>query len=82
MLYCTRVIIQAASTIGSHVILNTGAQVDHDCVVGDFVHLVQVQYFAVDVQVGEGAFLGAGTMVIPGVKNRILEYCRRWVRGD
>src|SRR5690349_3155106 len=29
-------VVQAQAAIGNHVIINTGAQVDHDCVIGDF----------------------------------------------
>lgn len=62
------VIIQVEAKIGHHVIINTGSQVDHDCVVEDFVHLAPGVVLCGSVQVGEGSFLGAGTTVIPGKK--------------
>jgi sugar O-acyltransferase (sialic acid O-acetyltransferase NeuD family) len=62
------VIVQAATTIGDHVILNTGAQVDHDCVVSDFAHIAPGAILCGNVFVGEGAFVGAGAKVIPGKK--------------
>jgi sugar O-acyltransferase (sialic acid O-acetyltransferase NeuD family) len=63
-----RVVMQAETSIGNHVILNTGAQVDHDCKISDFVHLAPGTILCGNVEVGEGAFIGTGAMVIPGKK--------------
>jgi sugar O-acyltransferase (sialic acid O-acetyltransferase NeuD family) len=62
------VIIQAQSVIGDHVIINTGARVDHDCLVSSYVHLAPGVILCGNVTVGEGAFIGAGATVIPGKK--------------
>jgi len=59
-------IIQAQARIGNHVIVNTGAKVDHDCVLYDFVHIAPGVILCGCVEVGEGAFVGAGATVIPG----------------
>ncbi|WP_276373562.1 acetyltransferase [Chryseolinea sp. H1M3-3] len=61
-------IVQAESKMGSHIIINTGAQVDHDCVVEDFAHLAPGVILCGNVYIGEGAFIGAGTTIIPGKK--------------
>ena len=61
-------IIQAESKIGKHCIINTGASVDHECIVGDFVHCAPHSTLCGNVHVGEGAFIGAGATVIPGIK--------------
>lgn len=61
-----RAVIQAESVIGRHVIINTGAQIDHDCVVEDFVHVAPRATLCGNVRVGEGALIGAGAVVIPG----------------
>ena len=61
-------IIQAQARVGEHVIVNTGAQVDHDCVLADFVHLAPGVILCGTVQVGQGAFVGAGATIIPGKK--------------
>ena len=61
-------IIQAASRIGNHVILNTGSQVDHDCIIGDFVHIAPGAILCGGVQVGEGSLIGTGAIIIPGKK--------------
>lgn len=61
-------IVQAQTTIGNHVIINTGAQVDHDCVVEDFVHLAPGARLCGNVHIGEGTLIGAGAVIIPGKK--------------
>jgi sugar O-acyltransferase (sialic acid O-acetyltransferase NeuD family) len=66
ILHCA--IVQAQTKIGSHCIINTGAQVDHDCVIEDYVHIGPGAILSGTVSVGEGAFIGAGAVVIPGKK--------------
>lgn len=61
-------VIQANARIGRHVIVNTCASVDHDCVIGDFAHIAPGCRLCGSVTVGEGAFLGVGCVVIPGIK--------------
>jgi sugar O-acyltransferase (sialic acid O-acetyltransferase NeuD family) len=61
-------IIQAGSVVGEHVIVNTSASVDHDCVVKDFVHIAPGVHLGGNVLVDEGAFLGIGSSAIPGRK--------------
>jgi sugar O-acyltransferase (sialic acid O-acetyltransferase NeuD family) len=60
-------IVQAMAKIGNHVIVNTGAQVDHDCVIGDFAHIAPRVVLCGGVSVGEGTLVGAGATVAPGV---------------
>ena len=54
--------------MGKHCIINTGASVDHDCIVGDFVHISPHATLCGDVTVGEGSWIAAGATIIPGVK--------------
>lgn len=61
------VIIQPDSSIGAHVIVNTGATIDHDCLISDYVHLAPGVRLAGGVEVGRGAFLGIGSVVIPNL---------------
>lgn len=63
-----RAVVQAKAAIQNHVIVNTGAQVDHDCQVADYVHLAPGVILCGTVSVGEGTFIGAGAVVIPGIK--------------
>lgn len=60
--------INADTCIGAHGIVNTGARVDHDCVLGAGVHLAPGVVLCGNVSVGELAFVGAGTTVIPGMR--------------
>ena len=61
-------IVQALAKLGSHAIVNTGAQIDHDCVIGDFVHVAPRVVLCGNVVVGDGTMIGAGATVTPGVK--------------
>ncbi len=61
-------IVQVASRIGRHVIVNTGARVDHECTIHDFAHIAPSVNLCGDVTVGEGAIIGAGAIVLPGVR--------------
>lgn len=62
------VIVNAASRIGKHVILNTACVVDHDCEVADFVHVSPNATICGGVQIGEGTHIGAGATVIQNIK--------------
>ena len=61
-------IIQACSRIGKHCIINTGASVDHECVIEDYVHISPHATLCGNVHVGEGSWVAAGTIVLPGIK--------------
>lgn len=62
------VIIQSCTIIGRHAIINTGAKIDHDCIIEDFVHIAPGSILCGNVSIGEGSFVGAGTTIIPGIK--------------
>lgn len=61
-------VIQADVRIGKHCIINTGASVDHECIISDYAHISPHSTLCGNVQIGEGSWIGAGTTVIPGVK--------------
>ena len=50
--------------IGSHVILNTSASIDHDVRIGSFSHVAGNAYVAGGVKIGERVLIGAGATVI------------------
>jgi sugar O-acyltransferase (sialic acid O-acetyltransferase NeuD family) len=60
-------VINVGSTIGAAVIVNTAATVDHDCQLGDGVHLSPGVHLAGGVRVGERSWIGIGTSVIQGI---------------
>ena len=61
-------VIQAGAVIGKHCIINTGATVDHDCVIGDYVHIAPGAHLCGHVEVGEGALVGVGVGIAPMCK--------------
>jgi acetyltransferase EpsM len=63
---CAGAVVQPGATIGSHVIINTKASVDHDCYVGDYVH-ISVAHLAGRAIAEEGSFLALGSTVLPGL---------------
>ena len=61
-------VIQIDSKIGKHVIINTSASVDHDCILEDFVHLAPGVTLAGNVHIGKNTLIGVGSIVAPGIK--------------
>jgi sugar O-acyltransferase (sialic acid O-acetyltransferase NeuD family) len=62
-----QVIVQAATTIGKHVILNTRSIVEHDCQVADFVHIAPNVTVCGGVKIGEGTLIGASATILPNL---------------
>lgn len=62
------VIVNTYSKIGAHVILNTSSSVDHHSIIEDFVHIAPGVHTGGNVKVEEGAFIGIGASIIPGIK--------------
>jgi sugar O-acyltransferase (sialic acid O-acetyltransferase NeuD family) len=61
------VVINAESVLGRNTIVNTGATVDHDCRIGDCVHLAPGVHLAGDVRIGQHTHVGIGTVILQGV---------------
>lgn len=61
-------LIQSDTEIGKHCIINSGASVDHECHIEDFVHISPHVTLCGNVKVGEGSWVGAGAVIIPGIK--------------
>lgn len=62
------VIVQTGSVLGANVIVNTRASVDHDCVIGDHVHLAPGVVLSGGVTVGARTHIGTGAVAIQGVR--------------
>ena len=60
-------VVNAATVIGEGTIVNTNASVDHDNRIGRFVHIAPGSALGGDVVVGDGAFIGLGSRVLPGL---------------
>lgn len=60
-------VIQPGSSIGINSIINTRASVDHDCIIGDHVHIAPGVTLSGGVSVETGSHIGTGATVIQGV---------------
>lgn len=56
-------VVNPGTAVGKGCILNTACSVDHDCVVGDYCHISVGAHLCGTVDVGEGSWIGAGTIV-------------------
>lgn len=56
-------VINPGARIGKGCIINTCSSVDHDCVVGDYVHIAVGSHLCGTVNVGDGTWIGAGAIV-------------------
>ena len=56
-------VINSSSRIGKACIINTSSSVDHDNLIGDFVHIAPGVRLAGTVKVGNGSWLGIGSVV-------------------
>lgn len=57
------VVINSETTIGRGGIINTSSSVDHDCILGDYVHVAVGAHLAGSVIVGNRTWIGAGAIV-------------------
>jgi sugar O-acyltransferase (sialic acid O-acetyltransferase NeuD family) len=64
-LVCAGVVIQPDAVIGNHVIINTGAKVDHDCNIENYCHICPGAILAGGVKIKEGTMVGTGSSIIP-----------------
>ncbi|HEY9870016.1 MAG TPA: acetyltransferase [Candidatus Obscuribacterales bacterium] len=62
------VVVNPATVIDTNCIINTAATIDHDCVISSDVHVAPGCRLAGEVTIGQGTFLGIGTIVIPRIK--------------
>jgi sugar O-acyltransferase (sialic acid O-acetyltransferase NeuD family) len=66
-LVLAKAVINIQSTLGRSCIVNTAATVDHDCHLGDFVHVAPGSHCAGGVKLENQVFMGIGSAAIPGV---------------
>ncbi|MDV7339791.1 acetyltransferase [Terasakiella sp. A23] len=59
-------IIQSSCNIAEHVILNTGSQMDHDCIIGSFTHLAPGAVLCGSVHLEDHVHIGPNATVIQG----------------
>ncbi len=60
-------VVQAGTHLGNNCIINTRASVDHDCRIGDHVHIAPGAILCGGVKISEGSHVGCGAVIIQGV---------------
>ena len=63
-----RVQLFSLSVIGDHVIINTGANIDHDCDLASGCHVAPNAALAGEISVGENVFIGTNATILPGLR--------------
>jgi acetyltransferase EpsM len=63
-----RAILMPDVTCGICCIFNTGVIVEHDCVLGEYVHVAPGSILCGNVHVGDYTLIGAGTVVNPNIR--------------
>ena len=66
-------VVNANTVIGKGCIINTCSSVDHDCCLGDFVHIAVGAHIAGTVKIGNEVFVGAGVVIKNNVN--VCENC-------
>ncbi len=69
-------VINPGTVIGGGCIINTSSSVDHDCMLGDYVHIAVGAHVAGNVMIGNAAWIGAGATI-----SNNLRICDRCVIG-
>ncbi|HWT73649.1 MAG TPA: acetyltransferase [Mobilitalea sp.] len=60
-------VINAFSEVGNCAILNTSSTIEHECKIGDFVHIAPGCTLCGNVQVEEDTHIGAGSVIKQGI---------------
>jgi sugar O-acyltransferase (sialic acid O-acetyltransferase NeuD family) len=61
-------IVQPGTRLGDDMIVNTGACVDHDCLIEAHAHIAPRATLSGNVHIGRGSHIGAGATIIQGIK--------------
>jgi sugar O-acyltransferase (sialic acid O-acetyltransferase NeuD family) len=59
--------INPLSELGIGVICNTSSSIDHECIIGDFVHIAPGAVLCGNVKVGRSSFIGANSVIRQGI---------------
>lgn len=61
------VVINPGTVVGTGCIVNTAASLDHDCRIGDYVHIAACAHLAGSVRIKDQTWVGAGATVSNGI---------------
>jgi len=56
-------VINPEARIGKGCIVNTSSSIDHDCGIGDYVHIAVGAHICGTVQIGNNTWIGAGATI-------------------
>jgi sugar O-acyltransferase (sialic acid O-acetyltransferase NeuD family) len=60
-------IINPLVQLGNHVIINSSACIEHECIINDYSHISPGAVLSGNVNIGEGTHVGSGAIVIPNI---------------
>ena len=60
-------VVSTCAAVGDHVIINTGANIDHDCCLAPGCHVAPNAALAGEINVGENVFIGTNATILPGL---------------
>jgi sugar O-acyltransferase (sialic acid O-acetyltransferase NeuD family) len=75
ILVAANAVINAFAKIGKGVICNISSSIDHECIIGDYVHIAPSAVLCGNVKVGDNSFIGANSVIKPNItigKNVII----------
>lgn len=61
-------VVNPGAKIGDHVLVNTSASVDHDCILEDFSGVGPGVYLGGNVHLGDSSYIGIGSTLIQGIR--------------
>lgn len=61
-------VVNAGARVGAFAIINSNAVVEHDCAMGDHVHVGPGAIVCGGVRIGDGSMIGAGAVVVQGLE--------------
>ena len=76
ILVAANAVVNAFAKIGKGVICNISCSIDHECVIGDYVHIAPSATLCGNVRVGDYSLIGANAVVKPNItigKNVVVE---------
>ncbi len=66
------VVINSGAKIGNFGIINTNCSIDHDCIIGNFVHIAPAVTLSGEVKDWDNVLIGTGSSVIQGIEIRTI----------
>ncbi|MEJ6981622.1 acetyltransferase [Pedobacter sp. P351] len=62
------VVINSCARLGKGIICNSSSIIEHECQIGDYVHIAPGAVLTGNVSIGNNSFIGANAVIKPGIK--------------